>query len=609
MKRQMLKILMALCLALCLAPAALAEPTTVVKIDVGGADKSTDDYEIKGDSIILRKRDTVIYELTGTTDKKISIWGSNDPADIAQAFYIRANNVTINGGIQVENSPVKMVLDVPEGTNNTISKVTANDLTIKGSGTLRAQSMSVNYKTSYMPSALSIRDTNVIVTRPSTAGDSDYWNGPCVLSGTATVKYIGNGKYAPLKIGQSATEKTHSLTLKDSAKLYCLQDDPKSPSPNSVSGLEIFGNAPLLLQDNSYLEAEGKAGAGEFIGRGIESYGDIQVTGNAEIKATAQDTAIAASGSVTISGGKVTANSTGSTGSNGIYSDGKIEISNGAEVEATGYWPALYGSSGVEISSSRVDASALGDVAIFSPDNVSVRDSVVKTKTLDGSDGIFSWSKTSISGSWIETSGNESYDGSIQNSVLFNGDAGKVIGDAQLPADAEIAKGRTLLISAGTSLNIGRGKTLVNNGLVTVEGSFSKAGGTLICNSHSGGAADCKSAAACSLCGTHYGAPNAGNHTGLKHVEAKAATNSEDGNIEYWYCSTCGRYYSDAQAAHEIAKEETVIEKLAKVSDQEIKNLPRTGDDSRVMLWLALLAVSGGLLAQILVSRKKNVKP
>lgn len=35
MQRKMLKILMALCLVLCLAPAALAEPKTVV-IDVGG---------------------------------------------------------------------------------------------------------------------------------------------------------------------------------------------------------------------------------------------------------------------------------------------------------------------------------------------------------------------------------------------------------------------------------------------------------------------------------------------------------------------------------------------------------------------------------------------
>ena len=33
--------------------------------------------------------------------------------------------------------------------------------------------------------------------------------------------------------------------------------------------------------------------------------------------------------------------------------------------------------------------------------------------------------RRSISGSWIETTGEESYDGDIQNSVLFNGDAGR----------------------------------------------------------------------------------------------------------------------------------------------------------------------------------------
>lgn len=81
MQRKMLKILMALCLALCLAPAALAEPKTVV-IDVGGKNTDNDDYAIEDSRIILRKRDTVFYELTGTTDKKISIWGSNKPADV-----------------------------------------------------------------------------------------------------------------------------------------------------------------------------------------------------------------------------------------------------------------------------------------------------------------------------------------------------------------------------------------------------------------------------------------------------------------------------------------------------------------------------------------------
>lgn len=600
MQRKMLKILMALCLALCLAPAALAEPTTVVKIDVGGKNDDNADYAIEDNCIKLRKRDTVRYVLTGTTDKKISIRGSNDPADVDQAFYIRANNVTLNGGIQVENSPVKMVLEVPEGTTNTIKKITANDLTVKGSGTLNAQTMSVGQKTSYMPSALHIQDTTITVTHlPKETTDADYWHGSCVLSGKAKVTYIGGGKYAPLKVGQDDGDK-HSLTLKDSAKLYCLQDSD-SPASFSVSGLEIFGNTPLVLQDNSYLEAEGKPSSGKYAGCGIATNSSIRVTDNAEIKAAAQSVAIDAGGAVTISGGKVTANS---TGSNGIYSGKTIAISNGATVEAAGYLPALFAQSGVGISSSRVDASATNDVAIYSPQKVDIRDSIVKTQTPDGNDGILSRKTRSISGSWIETSGEESYDGDIQNSVLFNGDAGKVIGDAQLPADAEIAKGRTLLIPKGASLRVGDGKTLVNNGLVTVEGDFANAGGTSICNSHFGGTADCQAPAVCSLCGVSYGAKNPNNHVNLTHVDAKAATAESAGNIEYWHCEKCGKYYSDAKAAHEITLEQTVTEKLP--GKEAINNLPKTGDDSRVALWLLLLAVSGGVLLKNLADRRKN---
>lgn len=564
----------------------------------GGKNDDNADYAIEDNRIILRKRDTVFYELTGTTDKKISIWGSNKPADVDQAFYIRAKNVTLNGGIQVENSPVKMVLEVPEGTTNTIKKITANDLTVKGSGTLNAEIMSVTQKTSYMPSALHIQDTTIIVRNP--ANTSGEWNGPCVLSGTANVTYIGGGTYASLQVGVKNNDTTHSLTLKDSAKLYCLQDSD-SPASSSVSGLELFNNAPLVLQNNSYLEAKGKPSSGEYAGYGIVTDSSIRVTDNAEIKAAAQDAAISAGGAVTISGGKVTANS---TGSNGIFSGETIAISNGATVEAAGYWPALFAQSGVEISSSRVDASATNDVAIFSRGAVNIQNSVVKTQTPDGNDGILSRKTRSISGSWIETSGEESYDGDIKNSVLFNGDAGKVIGDALLPADAEIAKGRTLLIPKGASLRVGSGKKLVNNGFVTVEGDFANAGGTSICNSHFGGTADCQAPAICSLCGVSYGTKNPNNHVNLTHVDAKAATAESAGNIEYWHCEKCGKYYSDAKAAHEITLEQTVIEKLP--GKETVNNLPKTGDDSRVALWLLLLAVSGGALLKNLADRRKN---
>lgn len=48
------------------------------------------------------------------------------------------------------------------------------------------------------------------------------------------------------------------------------------------------------------------------------------------------------------------------------------------------------------------------------------------------------------------------------------------------------------------------------------------------------------------------------NHTGLEHFPSKAATCTEKGNIEYWYCSGCKEYYSDAAG--------TVKTTLAKVS-------------------------------------------
>lgn len=90
----------------------------------------------------------------------------------------------------------------------------------------------------------------------------------------------------------------------------------------------------------------------------------------------------------------------------------------------------------------------------------------------------------------------------------------------------------------------------------------------------------------------------------LTHVDAKAATAESAGNIEYWHCEKCGKYYSDAKAAHEITLEQTVIEKLP--GKEAVNNLPKTGDDSRVALWLLLLAVSGGALLKNLADRRKN---
>ena len=78
----------------------------------------------------------------------------------------------------------------------------------------------------------------------------------------------------------------------------------------------------------------------------------------------------------------------------------------------------------------------------------------------------------------------------------------------------------------------------------------------------SGGTATCTAKAKCADCGAEYGDTNP-NHYGdkLKHVVAKDATTSEEGNIEYWYCEACGKYFSDNAATKEITQAETVIPK------------------------------------------------
>ena len=46
-------------------------------------------------------------------------------------------------------------------------------------------------------------------------------------------------------------------------------------------------------------------------------------------------------------------------------------------------------------------------------------------------------------------------------------------------------------------------------------------------------------------------------------VKAEEATAAEEGNIEYYYCENCGKYYSDKAGTKEIAEKDTVVSKLA----------------------------------------------
>lgn len=156
----------------------------------------------------------------------------------------------------------------------------------------------------------------------------------------------------------------------------------------------------------------------------------------------------------------------------------------------------------------------------------------------------------------------------------------------------------------------------------------------------SGGTATCIAKAVCEICKESYGSLDPNNHTDLKHIDAKAATAAEEGNIAYWYCDGCGKYFSDAAATREITRADTVTAKLpqpttpptatptaapttapqaaeqprrtaqptvqptAAPTVQPVSTIPATGDTSSPILWAALLLCSGAGLA--VTAYKKN---
>ena len=129
---------------------------------------------------------------------------------------------------------------------------------------------------------------------------------------------------------------------------------------------------------------------------------------------------------------------------------------------------------------------------------------------------------------------------------------------------------------------------------------------------HSGGKATCKDKAKCEFCGESYGELNVNDHSDLKHFPAVAATKTAEGNIEYWYCSGCKKYYKDAAATQEIKQADTVTAKRPSgtITPGADKS-PQTGDNFNLLLWIVLLFISGGAVTATTVygrKKKRSVK-
>ena len=325
-------------------------------------------------------------------------------------------------------------------------------------------------------------------------------------------------------------------------------------------------------------------------------------------------------GTVTIYGGEVTAISgigagIGGGGGDRIFngSDGTVTIYGGEVTAISSIGAGIGGGGGgditggsgstVTIHGGTVNATSISGAGIGGGGGV-----------ISGGFGSFSTGTNGnafiIASSIQDQSNKGSWSG-----VIFESNAGAVYGSPTLQTDATIPAGKTLTVGEDKTLTIGEGVTLTNNGTIIVygelkgdvkgEGSIPITGITLdqttlslvkgetatatlqatikpsiatdkdlTWSSSDSDVATVKNGEVTAVAvgktditvTTQDGGYTATcevtvkQHThSLTKTDYKAPTCTEDGNIEYWTCSVCGKYFSDEAGTTEISLDETVI--------------------------------------------------
>lgn len=594
MKRWLSAIVIALVMAVAglQAAPAWASDLSTVKIDVGAANGDYDGYSIDDERITVADSNAV-YELSGSTEKTFFV-DYPGPQETA-IFRVRLNNVTLGGGIEaLDNNEFRLKAEVPDGTVNYVDHLNPLVLVLSGGGTLNAESLDIGSAatddTQVVWSCIDIEDTQVNVTRSADATSFCRWMGDATLSGDADVTIVSTGDHAALRVYSSA-KNTTALTIKDNARLRCLHANPDEPCTDFVDGLQVE-RGKLTVEGNGCLEAEGRPldDSQDEGGCGIFCSGILEVKDNAHVVTNAQGWSVGTMGDIIISGSGALVEANG-TGEYGIYTEGSLSVSNGARVEANALRSAIFSEASIAVDGASVVAKSELDEPIVATDSISIKNSYIDAGSGQGG-RVFSLgeggddSKITVDGSWLRYPADNEVNGVVTNSVLFAGDHGTVVGDAKTPCDIGIEPGETLTIPEGASLTVSAGTRFTNNGDIDVKGTFDGGDGTIVCNSHAGGAATCVKKGVCDVCGAEY--LDSSNHAhGLKHVDAKAATAAAEGNIEYWFCPDCGKCFSDEGGTAEISKASTVVAKLAggdKPAEQKttVKTTVATGSSKKL---------------------------
>ncbi len=326
---------------------------------------------------------------------------------------------------------------------------------------------------------------------------------------------------------------------------------------------------------------------------GIETTGDITVRNSATVKGDTGNMFYATSvgaGKLTVSDSTVTAPLEGTSVSgwmsawvnemefsnsivdivaaNGIYASDNIVIKNKSDVRVTADgiatpYPGIFAGNSMSITDSKVEGVSYTYAGLHAAKDLIITDSSIKAVTTSTD-----YPALNAKGE-LKISGLVTIDTEAASGVSYNGN---VIFEVRTPAQPTDIMYK---VHAGANAT---GAAEIKDSPFAADTDITKLVQdspyfTIVSHIHSGGTPTCKSGAICDDCNNEYGDTDPANHTNLIKIEAKAATHTVEGNIEYWYCNGCGKYFSDEAGTKKITPADTVTAKLtAHTFDKEISD-------------------------------------
>lgn len=419
--------------------------------------------------------------------------------------------------------------------------------------------------------------TNTLTLENATM-DGDFPNSATAFSNGAITAYdgdlnlnlVGENKINYTGLQRAVYSKTGDVNITGSGSLTIdlrnstADSRPFSISPGKTGSVSIKGVTLTLLGCD-----------------GIETWdGDISIE-NATVISDGEEGFLSSTGDITISNSTVRA--TTSDYHNVIYAHGgssgvatNIYISN-STVEVTSTYqgngsPTFYAGDIYITDNSKVTISSLDSGALHAERSLSVENSTLDATTdanhviwIDN-DGAITVKNATLeahaAANNVQALSTDTITISGVSDVLADGgiwalqltatpDPGKMYEyKAGAFADKEAGAKHIDNSPYSQAFTYNNGDTALNYGYIHIKGHV-----------HSGGTAVCvESDMICDDCGQVYrGGIDPHNHVNLVKVEAKDPTCTEAGNIEYWYCDACDKYYRDAAATNEIARADTVL--------------------------------------------------